>query len=250
MLYTNVYNIYMSALNGTSNINELPNETTKNNVVMNIEPKQNNLMPQQMQQIPQHLNQQMQIQQQQTPQMAPPQNQVQQQMPYQTGYNPQQQQQQQRQMPVELSNSAVNTLVTGLSNTNNTNIPTRDIPQNQQDFTHDQQIQPNYIPDEEPRNYIEEEVNMEDMILQNKKKEEEQSNIDRIYDEFQYPILAMIIYFSLQLPYLNKILLKYLPSMFTKDHELKFTGYLFKTITFGLLFYGSIYFTRYLSELE
>ena len=74
----------MSALNGTSNINELPNETTKNNVVMNIEPKQN-LMPQQM---PQHLNQQMQIQQQQTPQMAPPQNQVQQQMPYQTGYNP------------------------------------------------------------------------------------------------------------------------------------------------------------------
>ena len=76
------------------------------------------------------------------------------------------------------------------------------------------------------------------------------SYIDRIYDEFQYPILAMIIYFSLQLPYLNKILLKYLPSMFTKDHELKFTGYLFKTITFGLLFYGSIYFTRYLSELE
>tara|TARA_Y100000389_G_scaffold198446_1_gene234976 strand:+ start:4910 stop:5626 length:717 start_codon:yes stop_codon:yes gene_type:complete len=238
----------MSALNGTSNINELPNESTKNNVVMNIEPKQNNLMPQQM---PQHLNQQMQIQQQQTPQMAPPQNQIQQQMPYQTGYNPQQQQQQQQQqMPVELSNSAVNTLVTGLSNTNSTNIPSRDIPQNQQDYTHDHQIQPNYIPDEDPRNYIEEEVNMEDMILQNKKKEEEQSNIDRIYDEFQYPILAMIIYFSLQLPYLNKILLKYLPSMFTKDHELKFTGYLFKTITFGLLFYGSIYFTRYLSELE
>ena len=199
----------MSALNGTSNINELPNETTKNNVVMNIEPKQNNLMPQQM---PQHLNQQMQIQQQQTPQMAPPQNQVQQQMPYQTGYNPQQQA---PQMPVELSNSAVNTVVTGLSNTNNTNIPSRDIPQNQQDFTHDQQIQPNYIPDEEPRNYIEEEVNMEDMILQNK-KEEEQSNIDRIYDEFQYPILAMIIYFSLQLPYLNKILLKYLPSCLQK----------------------------------
>merc|ERR1712196_417648 len=123
--------IYMSALNGTSNISELPNETTKNNV-----------MPQQM---PQHLNQQMQIQQQQTPQMAPPQNQVQQQMPYQTGYNPQQQA---PQMPVELSNSAVNTVVTGLSNTNNTNIPSRDIPQNQQDFTHDQQIQPNYIPDE------------------------------------------------------------------------------------------------------
>ena len=73
-------------------------------------------------------------------------------------------------MPVELSNSAVNTVVTGLSNTNNTNIPSRDIPQNQQDFTHDQQIQPNYIPDEEHRNYIEEEVNMEDMILQNKKK--------------------------------------------------------------------------------
>ena len=237
----------MSALNGTSNINELPNETTKNNVVMNIEPKQNNLMPQQM---PQHLNQQMQIQQQQTHQMAPPQNQIQQQMPYQTGYNPQQQQQQAPQMPVELSNSAVSTVVTGLSNTNNTNIPSRDIPQNQQDFTHDQQIQPNYIPDEEPRNYIEEEVNMEDMILQNKKKEEEQSNVDRIYDEFQYPILAMIIYFSLQLPYLNKVLLKYLPSIFTKDHELKFTGYLFKTLTFGILFYGSIYFTRYLSELE
>ena len=243
-----MYNIYMSALNGTSNISELPNETTKNNVVMNIEPK-NNLMPQQM---PQHLNQQMQIQQQQTPQMPPQQNQVQQQMPYQTGYNPSQQQQQQQapQMPVELSNSAVNTVVTGLSNTNNTNIPSRDIPQNQQDFTHDQQIQPNYIPDEEPRNYIEEEVNMEDMILQNKKREEEQSNIDRIYDEFQYPILAMIIYFSLQLPYLNKVLLKYLPSLFTKDHELKFTGYLLKTITFGLVFYGSIYFTRYLSELE
>ena len=111
-------------------------------------------------------------------------------------------------MPVELDNSAVNTVVTGLSNTNNTNIPSRDIPQNQQDFTHDQQIQPNYIPDEEPRNYIEEEVNMEDMILQNKKKEEEQSNIDRIYDEFQYPILSMFINFSLQLSNINKILLK------------------------------------------
>mgnify|MGYP003991538745 CR=1 FL=1 len=240
----------MSAINGTSNINELPNESTKNNVVMNIESK-NNLMPQQ--QIPNHLQQQMQVQQQQSINM--PQNQIQPQTSHQMGYNPNQQQQmqvqQQQQMPVELSSSAVNTLVTGLSNTNNTNLPVRDIPQDQQQFTHDQQIQPNYIPEEYPRNYIEEEeINMEDMILQNRKKEEEQSNIDYIYDEFQYPILAMIIYFSSQLPYLNKVLLKYLPSIFTKDHELKFTGYLFKTLTFGILFYSSIYFTRYLSEIE
>ena len=72
--------------------------------------------------------------------------------------------------PINNDSRSINSFVTGIQEAaanGALQLPSRDIPQSQSHLTNDEQLQPNYIPDEDPRNYIEEEVKMEDMILQN-----------------------------------------------------------------------------------
>ena len=229
-------------MSGTSSIEQLPNEITKNNVIMSVEEKVNNSsnnMPPQMQQ-----NQM--LPQMQQPQMQQPPMQ-QQQMQQQ---NFQQQMQQPGLMPQQ---NAINTVVNGLQNVQySTDLPNRDIPMNTNHITHDNTTRPNYVPEADPnkRDYIGEEESLQEMIEKNRKQEKEIFEINELYDELTTPILVMVIYFIFQLPFLKKLMLKHLPSFFSADKNLNFSGYFFKTVLFGGTFYGLTKLIKYVSEYE
>jgi hypothetical protein len=232
-------------MNGTSNIEQLPNEITKNNVIMNVEEKVNNstngnvpqmqqpgLMPQQ------QMQQQMQQQQMQQPGLMPQQQSFQQQM-QQPGLMPQQ--------------NAINTVVNGLQNAQySTDLPNRDIPMNTNHITHDNTTRPNYVPEADPNksDYIGEEESLQEMIEKNRRQEKELFEINDLYDELTTPLLVMVIYFIFQLPVLKKLMLKHLPSFFSADKNLNFSGYFFKTVLFGGTFYGLTKVIKYVSEYE
>ena len=120
-----------------------------------------------------------------------------------------------------------------------------------QAFVIDPNVKVNHIPnvEEEKRNYIEDDATFEHMIEQSKKKENNTARLDEIYDEFQTPILGMVLYFLLQLPYIQKIFISKFPSLFNKDGFHTLSGYLVQTVLFGVAFYGLNSLSNHLSVL-
>ena len=132
--------------------------------------------------------------------------------------------------------SSINEMVSGLqkaANNNMTSLPSRDIPPDPERITHDPQIQPNYVPEPPNRNYIEEEMDYEEMMRRNQHEYREKEQMETLYDEIQQPIIVSILFFLFHLPFVNKNLLKFVPSLFKADGHPKFTGYLLKTFMFG-----------------
>ena len=87
------------------------------------------------------------------------------------------------------------------------------------------------------------------MLEKRKNKQEQQDRLDVIYDEFQVPILIMILFFVFQLPFVQKKLISFFPNLFLKDGHMSIGGYLVKTGLFGLTFYVIMKLTNYASEL-
>ena len=152
--------------------------------------------------------------------------------------------------PTELSQQSIQQIVAGLQQAQgSTGLPSRDLPTNNAHITQDEQIQPNYVPKPENTNYIENDQEFESLIQQSKNKKVEQDRLDILYDELQTPIIVMILFFFSQLPIFQKTLAKNLPSLFTRDGNPSFSGYLFKTVVFGIVFYGITKFTKQISEI-
>ena len=153
-------------------------------------------------------------------------------------------------VPTELSQQSINQIVAGLQQAQGaTGLPSRDLPTNNNHITQDEQIQPNYIPKPENTNYIENDQDFETLIEQSKHKKVEQDRLDVLYDELQTPVIVMILFFFSQLPVFQKTLAKNLPSLFTRDGNPSFSGYLFKTVVFGIVFYGITKLTKQISEI-
>ena len=152
--------------------------------------------------------------------------------------------------PTELSQQSINQIVAGLQQAQGaTGLPSRDLPTNSNHITQDEQIQPNYIPKPENTNYIENDQEFETLIEQSKHKKVEQDRLDVLYDELQTPVIVMILFFFFQLPIFQKTLSKNLPSLFSRDGNPSFSGYLFKTVVFGSVFYGLTKLTKQISQI-
>ena len=154
--------------------------------------------------------------------------------------------------PPTLQPNAINLALNGIQNAANqgiTNLPSRDIPMNTETITQDEQIQPNYLPNKNKDNYIDEETTYESMIEQNNKKNDNKDRLDIIYEELQVPILVAVLYFLFQLPIVNKKLLYLLPYIFKNDGNLSFSGYLTKSFIFGGILYLLLKLSKQLSEL-
>tara|TARA_B100000925_G_C21749495_1_gene362846 strand:- start:126 stop:635 length:510 start_codon:yes stop_codon:yes gene_type:complete len=152
--------------------------------------------------------------------------------------------------PTELSQQSIQQIVAGLQQAQgSTGLPSRDLPTNNSHITQDKQIQPNYVPKPENTNYIENDQEFETLIQQSKNKKVEQDRLDVLYDELQTPVIVMILFFFSQLPVFQKTLAKNLPSLFTRDGNPSFSGYLFKTVVFGVVFYGITKLTKQISEI-
>tara|TARA_B100000963_G_scaffold159000_1_gene138391 strand:- start:4417 stop:5016 length:600 start_codon:yes stop_codon:yes gene_type:complete len=152
--------------------------------------------------------------------------------------------------PTELSQQSIQQIVAGLQQAQgSTGLPSRDLPKNDNHITQDVQVQPNYVPKSENTNYIENDQDFETLIQQSKNKSVEQDRLDILYDELQTPVIVMILYFFFQLPIFQKTLAKNIPSLFSRDGNPSFSGYLFKTAVFGSVFYGLTKLTRQISEI-
>jgi len=150
----------------------------------------------------------------------------------------------------ELSQDSIHQIVQGLQQAGGaTQLPNRDIHTNETHIVQDEQTKPNFIPEPQNTNYIEEESNMESLLKQNQIKEKEQDRLDALYDELQMPVLIMILFFFFQLPYFQKNMMKFVPSLFNNDGNPSLSGYVLKTALFGSSFYAITKLTKYLSTV-
>ena len=138
-----------------------------------------------------------------------------------------------------LDQSTISQIVSGLQQASVAgapSLPSRDIPQNTQSYTHDAQIQPNYLPPPSMKDYIGEEVD-EDIVMRYNKQQNTSNNLDQLYDELQIPLLIAVMVFLFQLPIFKKMLYQYFPVLFLKDGNINIYGYVFTSILFGVLYY-------------
>jgi len=185
-------------MSGTTSISELPNQQPQNNVVLSIQEKN-------------------QVQQQFQPpsnQQSAPRNQV--------VYQPNAQQQS---PPPQLIPQTP------------ANLQSRDIPQNTQQFNDQQQIRPNYIPEEE-HDYIDNDDTLYNMMQRNRREEDKKDKMDLLYDELQMPILVMVLFFGFQMPFFKKMLTKQFPTLIQTDGNYSLSGYVVSSLIFGGAFYG------------
>ena len=158
---------------------------------------------------------------------------------------------QQQMPPTELSQQSINRIVRGIqtaADTGMTQLPSRHIPMETHHVVQDEQIKPNYIPPPKKENYIEEEESLEASLAEKHSKQKATDRLDQLYEEIQLPILIMLLFFIFQMPFVQMKLKTALPSLFMKDGNPTLSGYVFKTVLFGLGFYGLQKASIYLSE--
>ena len=130
-------------------------------------------------------------------------------------------------------NSMINDLQKA-SQSGMTTLPSRDIPMNTNTIVQDEQIKPNYIP-ENTIDYINDNININTNTNINNNNI---NKLDEFYNNLQTPILLSILYFIFQLPIFQKYLIKYLPNLFGKDGNKNIYGYIFYSILFGITYIG------------
>ena len=156
------------------------------------------------------------------------------------------------QMPSALEQNTINSLISGIqqaSASGLTTLPSRDIPQMTSQITQDQQIKPNYITQVNNNDYINDETNANDILKENMRRQNRDSNLDVMYEELQIPILLAILFFMFQLPVFRTYLFKFLPSLFNKDGNPNLSGYVVNSILFALLYYIIKNMLRYFTTI-
>ena len=120
-------------------------------------------------------------------------------------------------------------------------LPQRDIPMMQEDYTHDEQIQPNYIPKPKlTRDYIDEYQNSTDRKI---KEYEDKKRLEKTretwFDEIRIPIMIGILFLIFQMPIINTLIFKRFSflSIYNDDGNFNMSGLLLKSICFGSLFF-------------
>ena len=139
---------------------------------------------------------------------------------------------------MSLDQSTISQIVNGLqqaSISGTTTLPSRDIPQNTESFSHDPAVQVNYIPSPEPNqiDYIN-----NDQTEYDYPEERMKNSLDSVYDEIQAPLLLAVLYFIFQLPILRKTIFKYIPMLCNNDGNYNLNGLIFTSIMFGSIYFS------------
>lgn len=151
----------------------------------------------------------------------------------------------------QLSQEDINKIVSGIqtaSQQNLTSLPSRDIPMDTANIATDNKVQPNYVP-KQKEDYIQNYENAQDVYTKQMEKEKNKIKQEELYDELQTPLLISIMFLLFHLPFVNKNLYKYLPSLFIKDGTMSFGGYLFKSGIFGILYFVIMRLINYMSDI-
>ena len=154
--------------------------------------------------------------------------------------------------PKNISPDSMNAVLSGLQQAEqqgSTRLPSRDIPMNTNHIVQDEQIQPNFIPNKEAKDYIKEKDAYDSMIEQQNKNNQVKDRLDILYDEFQLPMLISVLYFLFQLPIIQQKFTTYFPILVKRDGNMTLGGYLTKSFIFGSCIYLIMKFTKQVSEL-
>ena len=139
---------------------------------------------------------------------------------------------------IELSQSTIAELVSGIqkmAKNRNTELPTRDIPINESRISADVEVTANHIPKNDNADYIKDYQTIENIIREQESTVEKQMLLEDIYEEFQAPIIAMIIYFLFQLPSFKKYERRLIPGLFGEDFNINTYGIVFNSILIALI---------------
>jgi hypothetical protein len=154
-------------------------------------------------------------------------------------------QQMQGQGPGQGQQNMMNELVNGLqraSASGMTNLPSRDIPMNTMGMMSDPQVKPNYVPQHNTREEVEDYINRHEKDAINEeaylKQVNREDSMENIYKLIQIPLLVSILYFAFQLPIFRKYVLKYIPSLFNADGNYNISGLVFVSVLFGSSYFG------------
>ena len=143
---------------------------------------------------------------------------------------------------INLSQSTISELVTGLqkaSNNGNTGLSTRDIPVNESRVAADEKIVPDYIPPVEEDDYVEHDQDNENIIQEYENTENTYKTAENIYEELQAPIVVAIIFLLFQLPGFRRFIKKIIPGVYNADGQLNVFGYIFYSITAAIFVFLS-----------
>jgi hypothetical protein len=142
---------------------------------------------------------------------------------------------------VSLDQSTINQIISGLQKaTMNgaTQLQSRDIPMNTEEYTQDTTVQPDYIPAPVNVDYIKEEEYTAANIIHNyDRKNNTNNNLENLYNEIQIPLLIGVLFFMFQLPFFKKVLYKYFPILFFQDGNQNLYGLFFISILFSIIYY-------------
>ena len=142
---------------------------------------------------------------------------------------------------IQLSSTDINKIVEGIqlaSANNMTGLPTRDIPMNQSKITNDPKVQPNHIPTHKAGFVEDFDKTQAVLYKQQQEHKKDEKRMNDVYDDLQEPILICVLFFIFQLPFINKTIFRYIPSLFLKERSPSLGGFLLKTILFGTAFFG------------
>jgi hypothetical protein len=139
---------------------------------------------------------------------------------------------------MSLDQTTISQIVNGLQQASiagATSLPSRDIPQNTQQLTHDPAVQVNYVPPPSPsqKDYINDEPTNYDYP-----EERVKNSLDSIYDEIQAPLLLGVLYFTFQLPIMRKMIFKYMPFLCNNDGNYSLNGLIFTSGLFGFIYFS------------
>tara|TARA_B100000925_G_scaffold266067_1_gene225621 strand:+ start:1846 stop:2460 length:615 start_codon:yes stop_codon:yes gene_type:complete len=145
-----------------------------------------------------------------------------------------------RGMPSVVQQKQMNSIVSGIQQAaaaGATALPSRDIPMNQNRVQLDNQADPNYVPENNIPDYIQNHDTEQQFLEQAQRNVNKKDNLDVIYSELQIPILISLLFFMFNLPFFKKTLNTYAGFLFQKDGNYNLYGFAFSSTLFGILFY-------------
>lgn len=122
-------------------------------------------------------------------------------------------------------------------------LPSRDIPQTHiSDFTHDEEIKPNYIPQRKVvKDFVieHEKAVKEKMEDYNEEKRKEQLN-ESWFQSLHMPVIVFLLFLLFSLPIMNTLVFKRFAflQIYREDGNFNMSGILFKSLCFAILYWG------------
>lgn len=129
-----------------------------------------------------------------------------------------------------------------------TNLPSRDIPIDPNLVNNDPTTKPNYVPQTNNTDYIQNNMNINDLINEDNIKNNNESNIELLIKELQIPIIISLLFFIFQMPIFKKYIKNTFSFIVNKDGNLNINGYIFNSILFGTAFYIIIKIMTYITN--